>query len=65
MDGEGADGQSDQGLHCPLIIGYYRMYIWRAKALMIFVYVQDDLNLHILHTFDGTFLLGVAHMVSQ
>ena len=31
-----ASAQSEQGLHCPLtIIGYYRIYEWRAKARMI------------------------------
>ena len=39
-----------------VITGYYRMYAWTAKALMVyFEHVQDDLNLPILCKFKGTF----------
>ena len=32
-----ASAQSDQGLRCPLtVIGYYRMFEWRANARLIF-----------------------------
>ena len=41
------------------IIGYYRMYEWRAKVH--FAHVQGDLNLRIRYTFEGTFLLDTAH----
>ena len=39
------------------------MYEWIAKARMI-AHVQDNLNLHSLHTFEDTFLLDVAHVNS-
>ena len=38
------------------------MYQWRTKALD-FVHAQDNLNLHILHMFKGTFSLDVAHII--
>ena len=38
------------------------MYEWRVKALMIFLHVQHDLKLHILHMFEGTFWLDAGHI---
>ena len=36
--------QSDQGLYCPLtIIGYYRMYWWRAKVQMILLCMLEGI----------------------
>ena len=39
------------------IIGYYRMYEWRAKPGLYFA-LKDDLNLRIWRVFKGTFSLG-------
>ena len=39
-----------------------KMYEWRAKAKMMLLHAQDDLNLCILHMFEGTFSLDAAHI---
>ena len=41
------------------------MYEWRGKAQIIIVHVQDDLNLHILRMFEGTFSLDTAQMMCE
>ena len=33
-----------------------------TKAPWYFVHAQDDMNLHILHMFNGTFLLDITHL---
>ena len=38
------------------------MYAWRAKAWMILVYAQDDLNLHILCMFKYTISLDTSQI---
>ena len=55
--------QSKPSLSTNRIIEYYRMYEWRAKAWITLCYVHDDLNLYILHIFEGT-LLYVIQMES-
>ena len=51
--------QSGPLLSANRIIGYYRMYEWKAKGPedTYFAHAHDDLNLHNLHMFEGTFLL--------
>ena len=39
------------------VIGYYRMFQGRANAQIRLWHVQDDVNLHILRIFEGTFCL--------
>ena len=41
------------------------MLEWRAKACMILCTCRDDLNLHILLMFIGTFSLDVAKMYAE
>ena len=39
--------RSGSSLSSNRIIGYYKMYEWRAKAQIIFCECADDLNLHV------------------
>ena len=53
---------SEPSLSANRIIGFYRMFQWRAKALMNFEHVQDDVNPHILRTFESIFSLDMANI---
>ena len=44
------------------IIEYYRIY-GEQRPGWYFAHAQDDLNLHILHMFKGTFLLGLDNIM--
>ena len=53
--------QSDQGLHCPLTESLNTTSMNGEKRIRgYFVHVQDDVNLHILRSLEGTFSLGMA-----
>ena len=45
------------------IIGYYKMYELKEKARMNFAPAQEELNLRLLHLFEGTFSLDTAHII--
>ena len=45
------------------IIGYYRMYVRKAKVRMIFTYAQDDMNLRTFRMFKGTFSLDAVQVM--
>ena len=53
---------SGPSMSATIIIGYYRMYEWKAKAQMIFRAAQDDLNLRNLRMCKGIFLLDAANI---
>ena len=57
--------QSDQGLLCSLTESMDTTECMNGEQRpgWYFAHVQDDLNLHILRMFEGTFWLNDAHMV--
>ena len=58
------DAQSDQDLNCQLTesLDTIECINGEQRPSSYFVHVQDDLNLHILHIFKGTFSLEKAYM---
>ena len=58
--------QSDQGLYFPLTESLDTKKCMNGKRKeelrWYFVHVQDDLNLHFLQMFKGTFPLDTAHL---
>ena len=61
-----ADAQSDQDLRCPQIESLDTNECFNGKQMpgCDFAHVQDDVNLHILHMFEGTFSLIAAHLAA-
>ena len=62
-----ASAQSDQGLHCPLTESSDTTECTNGeqKPGGYFVLSQDDLNLRILHVFEGIFSLDAAHFINK
>ena len=57
-----ASSQSDQGLPCLLTDSLDITESMNGGPGRYFVHVQDDLNLHILHMFEGIFLHDATHL---
>ena len=57
-----ADAQSDQGFRCPQTESLDTTEYFNGEKMpgLYFVHVQDDVSLHILQMFDGTFSLDAA-----
>ena len=62
-----ASAQSDQGLPCPLIesLDTTECLNEEQRPIRYIAYAQYNLNLRILHILEGTFSLGVAHLISM
>ena len=45
---------SGPALSASIIIGYYRMYLWRANAGRDLAHAQDDVNRHIMSMLEDT-----------
>ena len=58
--------QSDQGLHCPLTesLDTTECISGEQRSGLYFTHSQDDLNLQILHMFEGTYSLDAAQLLS-
>ena len=55
--------QSDQDLHCPLTESLATTECMNGEQTPGWNIAQDDLNLHILRMFEGTFSLDAIHVI--
>ena len=61
----GCVGWAGLSLSVNRIIGYNRIYEWKAKPGWYLPHAQDDVNPHILRMLEGIFTLEAAHVCVQ
>ena len=63
--GQRRPSQPNQGLHCPQLKSLDTIAYFNGGQMpgWDFTHEQNDVNLHILHMLQGTFLLDMAHLI--